>query len=194
MSDCFALFDEPRRPWLDAERLKEKFHALTTAHHPDVNPAGGTRDFSELNAAYQTLADPARRLRHLRQLERGETVGRDPQPPPGLIDLFLRIGTLRGALDRFEASEARAATPLQRALLSGEKSRLSEQLTTCVEDVERERAAALRELRALDECWQRGERDFASLETLQGRLVYLGKWAAQLAEEQFRFGDLNPSS
>ena len=35
MSDDFALLDEPRRPWIDAELLKSKFLRLSTAVHPD---------------------------------------------------------------------------------------------------------------------------------------------------------------
>ena len=35
MADYFALLDEPRRPWLDPEELKAKFHALTATVHPD---------------------------------------------------------------------------------------------------------------------------------------------------------------
>src|SRR5688572_2737628 len=35
MTDYFALFDEPRRLWLDPERLKTRFLALSAELHPD---------------------------------------------------------------------------------------------------------------------------------------------------------------
>ena len=35
MTDHFALLDEPRRPWIDADLLKEKFLALSSRVHPD---------------------------------------------------------------------------------------------------------------------------------------------------------------
>ena len=35
MTDHFATLGEPRRPWLDAEALKEKFHRLSGTVHPD---------------------------------------------------------------------------------------------------------------------------------------------------------------
>ena len=61
--DCFAIFDEPRRPWLDADALKKKFHALTAAHHPDVARGEKNRevDFAELNAAYEIVGDDKKR-------------------------------------------------------------------------------------------------------------------------------------
>ena len=35
MPDYFALLNEPRRPWLDADLLKQKFLALASDLHPD---------------------------------------------------------------------------------------------------------------------------------------------------------------
>ncbi|HWN95683.1 MAG TPA: hypothetical protein VNT99_11665 [Methylomirabilota bacterium] len=35
MTDAFALLKEPRRPWLDAEALKQKFLPLSAKVHPD---------------------------------------------------------------------------------------------------------------------------------------------------------------
>ena len=35
MPDAFSLLNEPRRPWLDAGALKQKFLPLSSAAHPD---------------------------------------------------------------------------------------------------------------------------------------------------------------
>jgi hypothetical protein len=35
MNDCFALLNEPRRPWLDSEALKQRFVSLSAELHPD---------------------------------------------------------------------------------------------------------------------------------------------------------------
>src|SRR5262245_34160130 len=35
MLDCFALLEQPRRPWLDSETLKNKFLDLSARVHPD---------------------------------------------------------------------------------------------------------------------------------------------------------------
>ena len=35
MTDYFALLNEPRRPWLDADLLKQTFLTLSAGAHPD---------------------------------------------------------------------------------------------------------------------------------------------------------------
>ena len=40
VSDHFALLNETRRPWLDADLLKQKFHTLSGSLHPDKIPFG----------------------------------------------------------------------------------------------------------------------------------------------------------
>ena len=69
MTDYFALFDEPRRPWLDTDSLKAKFLALSAQAHPDrVHGAAETdklaanHRYTELNAAYNCLREPRDRL------------------------------------------------------------------------------------------------------------------------------------
>ncbi len=63
MSDYFALLNEPRRPWLEADPLKQKFLVLSASIHPDkIHSAGESeksataKQFAELNAAYNCLA------------------------------------------------------------------------------------------------------------------------------------------
>jgi curved DNA-binding protein CbpA len=67
MIDYFALLDEPRAPWLEADKLKETYHRKTLQTHPDVHarsPGAASADttFASLNEAYQILQDPRRRL------------------------------------------------------------------------------------------------------------------------------------
>ncbi len=71
MTDYFALLDQPRRPWLDPEELKQVFHARKRWQtHPDAQTEpGGNETFTQLNEAYQVLRDPKRRLHHLLSLE-----------------------------------------------------------------------------------------------------------------------------
>ena len=75
MTDYFALFQEPRRPWLEPEALKATFLALAAAAHPDKQPAAdpaeklkASRRYAELNAAYHCLTEPKLRLLHLLEL------------------------------------------------------------------------------------------------------------------------------
>ena len=78
MIDYFTLLNEPRRPWLDAELLKQKFLALSATVHPDrvhnlgeAERAAAQERYTELNTAYNCLREPKERLQHLLQLELG---------------------------------------------------------------------------------------------------------------------------
>src|SRR5688572_12200564 len=102
MADYFALLDEPRRPWLDSDSLKQKFLTLSTSAHPDrVHTATPTekefanRRFSDLNAAFTCLREPKDRLRHLLELELGAKPKDLQEIPPDPADLFLEIAGLR---------------------------------------------------------------------------------------------------
>ena len=71
--DFFAWLGMPRRPWLDPEAVKERFHTLSREHHPDQQAAGSNAEtdaaFARLNAAQAALRDPKARLRCLLELE-----------------------------------------------------------------------------------------------------------------------------
>ena len=75
--DAFALLEEPRRPWLDAAALKEKFLSRSAEPHPDkftdpVEKEAAQTLFADLNRGHETLRDPKQRLQHLLTHERGE--------------------------------------------------------------------------------------------------------------------------
>ena len=72
MSDCFALLNEPVRPWLDAEALKARFLALSSQVHPDRFAHAGDAEkrlslqwATKVNEAYQTLKKPLPRAKYL---------------------------------------------------------------------------------------------------------------------------------
>src|SRR5271168_3873835 len=98
MSDHFARLNEARRPWLDADRLKQTFHKLSTAIHPDkiLSPdesakVQASKQFAELNSAYQCLSDPKSRLVHLLELECGEKPKDIQEIPAGMADWFVEV-------------------------------------------------------------------------------------------------------
>ena len=129
MPDYFAILQQPRRPWLDSEALKEHFHRQTAERHPDVSGGGDGGDFASLNAAFAVLRDPASRVRHLLELEAPERLSPAQEIPPGLGDLFMRIAAFRHALDVFSKKEIAASSALARALLAGERLALSHEAT-----------------------------------------------------------------
>src|SRR5688572_29394167 len=101
MTDYFALLDEPRRPWLDPEALKVKFHQRSAELHPDrvhrqsaSDKAKAQERYTELNAAYTCLREPKDRLLHLLTLESGGKPKDVQNIPAELMDLFFKVGTL----------------------------------------------------------------------------------------------------
>src|SRR3954469_22469544 len=97
--DYFKLLNEPRRPWVDPDLLKNKFLAISAELHPDrVHGATAAEKervqgrYSEVNTAYQTLRDPKLRLAHLLELESGAKPGAIQNAPEDLMDLFMQVG------------------------------------------------------------------------------------------------------
>ena len=116
-----------RRPWLDSEAIKERFHRLTAEHHPDVNP-GSEADFQGIVAAYNLLRDPKTRLRHLLELEFPEKAADTQEVPPDLLDLFMQIANARAGFMRIVKKLEGTTAPLAIALLAGERMAVLEQL------------------------------------------------------------------
>src|SRR5947209_7004515 len=117
--DCFALLNEPRRPWLDSDQLKQRFLALSSEVHPDrvhnapaAERQAADRRYSELNAAYNCLREPKDRLRHLLELERGAKPEDIERIPPGLMDEFFAVGKLCRDTDAFLAEKAAVTSPM----------------------------------------------------------------------------------
>ena len=182
MPDCFALLDEPHRPWLDADALKEKFHALAAAHHPDI-ARGGAVDFTALNDAYQKLRDPVQRLRHLLEIEAPDALARAQQIPADIAGLFMQIGAQRQALDAFLKKQAQAGSALALALLAPEKLALRAQLETLLHALDEHRAQLLETLRSLDDAWRLEKSGTVSrLADVLQSLSFLSKWSDQLRE------------
>lgn len=110
--DYFAMFEMPRKLWVEMDSLERKFLQLSWKLHPDKF-AGATeqerdlslRHSSELNDAYRTLRDPIARVEYLLSLEgmrkEGET---KQQAPPELLE---EVFDLNESLD--ELREARQA-------------------------------------------------------------------------------------
>lgn len=186
MPDHFAILAQPRRPWLDAEALKDAFHRATAQEHPDV--AGGSgENAAAINAAYAVLSQPSARLRHLLALEWPDFAPAPAAIPATLADFFGRIATLRQSSAVLAKKEAAAQSPLARALLAGDRAALRSDLQTALSELEAAEAAALADLRALDASWdQRDTTTPALLTTAQQQFSFLAKWQAQLREDLFK--------
>ncbi|XP_066399323.1 chaperone protein dnaJ 20, chloroplastic-like [Miscanthus floridulus] len=66
--DYYKVLSLEHRPDVGAEEIKRAYRRLALRHHPDVCPpsrrAESTELFLELRRAYETLSDPARRVRY----------------------------------------------------------------------------------------------------------------------------------
>ena len=193
--DFFALLGEPRRPFLDPERIKDTFHRLSRTEHPDqqagtdIDEAGAS--FAKLNQAQAVLRDPKSRLRHLLELEHPEVRLSGPANVPAtLANLFAPIHELLRQADELLAKKVAAPSALAKALLARQEWTLREQAETRLAEVEALQSAAEGELRVLDASWETGARDnsAATLHDFYQRFAYLGRWAEQLRERLFHLG------
>src|SRR5271154_3921365 len=119
MTDNFALLNEPRRPWIEPDLLKQKFLALSANLHPDkIHSASdaeknvAAKQFAELNAAYNCLLEPKSRLLHLLELELGAKPKDIQQIPPALADLFAEIAAVCHRADDFITEKSKVTSPL----------------------------------------------------------------------------------
>ncbi len=111
-SDYFALFEIPRKLWLEMGALEQKFLQLSWKLHPDnfVNASPEERELSlkrssELNDAYRTLRDPVARIEYLLAIEGSRKEGENKQQAPA--NLLEEVFELNESLD--ELREAQAA-------------------------------------------------------------------------------------
>ena len=87
--DYYKVLSLEHRPDVGAEEIKRAYRRLALRYHPDVCPpsrrAESTELFLELRRAYETLSDPARRLRYDAELR---ATGQDD--PAGVGVAFAR--------------------------------------------------------------------------------------------------------
>src|SRR6202140_2823721 len=110
-TDYFALFEMPRKLWIEMNALEQKFLQLSWKLHPDnfVNAAETERELSlkrssELNDAYRTLRDPVGRIEYLLGIEGARKEGEHKQQaPPELLE---EVFELNESLDELREAKA----------------------------------------------------------------------------------------
>lgn len=180
--DHFEALALPRRARLEPAAIRGAFQSASKTAHPD---AGGDADrFERLNRANAVLSDPARRLRHLAELE----FGRAPDPagavPAETMALFEAVGAALAQADGFLGRRAGACSAIARALLAKDEAVASAALMAAGGGVRARRELVLEGCGAVDTALAAGERERA--EALLGaaarELAFLGKWESQLGE------------
>jgi curved DNA-binding protein CbpA len=186
MIDYFALLEQSRRPWLDENALREKFHSLARTAHPDQQPsASSDSDFASLSEAFRVLNDLKLRLQHLLQLEQ-DTPTSDVLPKD-LEDLFpSMIAIIRTTDDLLKRMRA-ATNALSRSLFKSEFLTIQNRVAQSLANLSELNEQAMSELRALDESWTTGPSpDFSQLRQLYLKISYLSRWITQLEEKKLQ--------
>lgn len=160
VTDYFALFALPRRPWLNGEKLEEQYRELARQTHPDQS-THATKDFAEVNEAYRILRDPKSRLRHLLALEGKPPSAATAEIPADLASLFMKIAP---------------------ALKHNDK----EQINTLSEEVSDRYGEAIEQLRRLSEGWsENASSNVIDAEKLYRRFAFLTRWKNLVEEHRF---------
>ncbi len=204
-TDCFALLGEPRRPWIDPDTLKQRFHALSTGAHPDrfhgsgeVSRAAATAHFTALNRAYGCLRDPKSRVAHLLRLEQGTDPPDVQRIPPGTIELFTEVGAVGRAVDALLAERGAETSPMRRLQQFERGMADMERLDALLRRIGSWEDSLMAELRDLNIAWEAapppghpGRLESLPLNRLgeiAQLLGYLARWRSQLEERRVRLG------
>lgn len=199
MSDAFALLHEPRRPWLDAEALKQKFLPLSAEVHPDrfhsaseAEKQQATARYAELNAAHQTLREPRDRLLHLLELELGAKPKDVQRIPPGTMDLFVEVGQICRDVDAFLAQRGNVTSPLLKVQMFERGMEWTGQLQSLQQRINARRDELNGELQQMNAAWESApaigspERIDAlpleRLEQIYRVFSYIARWSEQIQE------------
>jgi DnaJ-domain-containing protein 1 len=193
VTDYFVLLNEPRRPWLDADALKQKFLSLSASIHPDkVHSAieseklAASKRFAELNVAYNCLAVPKLRLLHLLELETGTKPGEIRQIPPPLADLFAQVAAVCRDADRFLAEKAKTVSPLLQVQLFERGHEWIDKLNALQKTLGAFHDELMAKLKLLDKQWIGDDPNRAGLlsdlEGLYRLFSYFNRWTAQIQE------------
>jgi DnaJ-domain-containing protein 1 len=194
VTDNFALLNEPRRPWLDLETLKQKFLAQSASTHPDkihaagaAEKAGAAKSFAELNAAYHCLVEPKSRLLHLLELELGAKPADIQQIPTALADLFAEVSMTCRSADSFLAEKSKVTSPLLQVQLFERGQEWVEKLNALQKKLNGLHGQLMDELKSLDTAWMQTDATarpslLARAEELYRLFGYFNRWNKQIQE------------
>ena len=192
MIDYFALLDQPRRPWLDPDELKNTYYRKTLLAHPDAQttrPRAPETDttFTSLNEAYQVLQNPRRRLHHLLSLEGAAPSSTDETIPQHLHDLFPAVGVLTQRANSLLEKIRTTSNRLSRSLLKPQILEVQKEAKEVREKIQNLSDASLAELRQINTVWATNpEAQIKGLSNLYVRFAYLTRWSTQLDEITFQ--------
>jgi len=159
---------------IDAETLRDAFREAGRSAHPDAG--GDEHAFAVLNAAFEMLTSPSRRLRHWLELH-GLTIEARGSMAPEIMDLFSQVGEVSQRAEALVRRRDEAKSALVRALLERETQ-------ACREDIERTIAivesAIERECAVFPGYQNSAAIDLPAASASVRNLAFLEKWRAGL--------------
>jgi len=170
MTDCFALLGLPRRALLDESELQAAWHQKSREAHPD-QPGGSATLAAEVNAAYETLLAPEKRLKHL--LELHEVPWRTIPISAEIMMLFSQIGPQLQNAAALAKKKQTASSALAKALLAPQEMKLREALEDLGIQIEAKRGEVLATL---------DQATLDQIQVAQATLAYFAKWQGQIRE------------
>jgi hypothetical protein len=186
MIDYFALLGVERRPAITEETVKGAYFRKSESLNADPSRMG---ELSAVNAAFQTIANPAARIQHLLKLEFGDTGG--GQITPDLGELFGTIVEVLQIADQELGSLSPQSSPILRALAYHRLDRLRERLAQAEKELLRREADLLSAVARLDQCWFENISDSRHpLAQIALGLMFVQKWLSQVRERKIRLEEL----
>ena len=181
--DFFAVLGLPRAAALDEQCLHRAYTERSRTAHPDH---GGSEALAaQLNAAYEALRNPEKRMKHLLELS-GSPDAKAWRTVPldeSMMSLFSELGKAMESSAKFLDRKAKASSALAKALLTGEEMQQRAVLEGIGFELERRRREMETQLPHLDAALASAEPDaWKQLGSMQARFAYLAKWQAQVRE------------
>lgn len=181
--DSFAVLGLPRTAALDEQTLHRAYVEHSRAAHPDHG--GSEAHAARVNAAYETLRSPEKRLKHLLEIA-GPAEAKAWRTVPldeAMMSLFSELGRAMDATAKFLERKSKAASALAKALLTNEELQHRETLERIGIEIDQRRGDMEAQLPPLDAALAGGDTEaWKQIAAVQARLAYLAKWQAQVRE------------
>lgn len=181
--DAFAIFSIPRKAALDSAQLQATYAALSRAAHPDHG--GSEESAAAVNAAYEMLRFPEKRLKHLIEIAapEGAKAWRTVPLDESMMSVFMELGSALDASAKLMERRSKATSALAKALLANEELVLRERLETIGFGLEERKVSMEAGFAQLDERLDSGDETvWKDVAATQARLAYLAKWQTQIRE------------
>lgn len=188
MVNHFARIGLAPSPWLDAEKLKERFLELSATAHPDkaaaAAKAGAEQQFRELNEAFNVLRNSRARLLHLLEICGVAKQEHVQSVPAAALEFFAEIAAVTKEADVLIKEKAAASSPMLKVQLMEKGLERIETMQGLQEKLRRKISEIEERLKRAGQEWRQPPKPEALLMLAESAaaLGFFEKWNAQLQE------------